>query len=260
MFKLGEKSFHSRLLLGTALYPSPQIMMDAIQASGTQIVTVSLRRQAPQQAGGQKFWDLIRSLKVEVLPNTAGCHSVQEAVTTAQMARDLFETNWVKLEVIGDEYNLQPDPFGLVEAARTLVQQGFEVFPYCTDDLVVCQRLLGVGCRILMPWGSPIGTGLGILNLYQARVLRERLENVPLILDAGVGKPSHAAQAMELGYDGVLLNTAVAQSQDPVAMARAFAMAIDAGRVAHQAGLIPARDLAKPSTPVTGTPFWHQKA
>src|SRR5690606_10602078 len=165
-----------------------------------------------------------------------GCHSVKEAVTLAQMSRELFETNWVKLEVIGDAYNLQPDIFGLVEAADILIKDGFKVFPYCTDDLVLCQRLLDVGCQLLMPWGAPIGTGRGLINPYALQTLRERLADVPLVIDAGIGLPSHAAQAMEMGFDAVLLNTAVAEARDPVRMAGAFRQAISAGRDAFLAG------------------------
>lgn len=257
MWQLGEHQLESRLLLGTAGYPSLTVLGNAIQASGCEIVTVSLRRQGAGDGAGAAFWQAVREQDCHILPNTAGCHSVKEAITTAHMARELFDTPWVKLEVIGDDYNLQPDPFLLVEAAETLVRDGFEVFPYCTDDLVLCQRLLGVGCRILMPWGAPIGSGRGLANEYALRTLRERLPDVPLIVDAGIGAPSHAVRAMELGYDGVLLNTAVAGAGDPVAMAGAFRDAVVAGRTAYQAGIIPARDAARASTPVVGTPFWH---
>jgi len=257
-WQLGGQQVDSRLLVGTALYPSPEIMEQAIKASGTEIITVSLRRQAPEKNAGQTLWDRIRKLNCHLLPNTAGCHSAQEAVTLAQMSRDLFETHWIKLEVIGDEYNLQPDPFGLLDATEQLLKLGFEVFPYCTDDLVLCQRLHNLGCRILMPWGSPIGTGRGLMNPYNLKTLRERLPDVSLIVDAGIGKPSHATQAMEMGFDGVLLNTAIAEASDPVIMAQAFAKAVQAGRWAYRAGAIEQRDLAKPSTPVLGTPFWHQ--
>jgi thiazole synthase len=171
------------------------------------------------------------------------------------MARELLGTHWIKLEVVGDEYTLQPDPFELVEAARTLVGLGFEVFPYCTDDLVTCQRLLDAGCRVLMPWGAPIGSGQGLVNPFALRTLRARLPGVPLIVDAGIGAPSHAAQAMELGYDAVLLNSAVAQAGDPVAMARAFRLAIEGARLGHEAGLIAPQSMAVASTPVTGRPF-----
>ena len=258
MWQLADKQINSRLLIGSALYPSPDVMQESIKASGAEVVTVSLRRQNAAADGGHDFWQLLQSLNIHILPNTAGCHSVKEAVTTAQMARELFDTHWVKLEVIGDEYNLQPDPFALLEATKELIGQGFEVFPYCTDDLVLCQKLVEAGCRILMPWGSPIGTGKGLLNPYALKTIRERLPDITLIVDAGIGKPSHAAQALELGYDAVLLNTAVAQAADPLKMAEAFKYALLAGSMAYEAGAIQERDLAKPSTPVIGTPFWHQ--
>jgi thiazole synthase len=252
------KTFSSRLLIGSALYPSPQIMRAAIRASGAEIVTVSLRRQAPEHGGGNTIWDYLRSLDCALLPNTAGCRSVKEAVTLAQMSRDIFATHWIKLEVIGDDYNLQPDPFGTLAAAEQLVKLGFAVFPYCTDDLVLCQRLREAGCEVLMPWGAPIGTGRGLLNPYALRTLRERLPDVPLIVDAGLGKPSHAAQALELGCDGVLLNTAVAQAAEPELMAQAFRAAVSAGRLSWRAGAMPERQTAQPSTPTVGMPFWHQ--
>ncbi len=257
MWQLADKSISCRLLLGSAQYPSPEILQQAISAAKTEVVTVSLRRQSPHGDGGQAFWDMLKQCSVDILPNTAGCRSVKEAVTTAQMAREVFETNWIKLEVIGDDYNLQPDPFQLVEATRELIQQGFEVFPYCTDDLVLCQRLVDAGCRIIMPWGAPIGSGKGLLNPYQLRVLRERLGPVTLIVDAGIGLPSHAAKAMEMGYDAVLINSAVALAGDPALMARAFTQAIEAGRMAYEAQPMPERDIARPSTPTIGTPFWH---
>lgn len=257
-WQIGGKTLNSRLLIGSALYPSPQIMQEAIQASGAGIVTISLRRQAAGDVAGQSFWQLIRELNLAILPNTAGCHSVKEAVTTAQMAREVFQTNWIKLEVIGDEYNLQPDPFELVKAAEVLVKDGFEVFPYTTDDLVLAKRLVEVGCRILMPWGSPIGSGKGIMNPYHLKAIRERFPDIQLIVDAGIGKPSDAVQAMELGYDGVLLNSAVALAQDPVKMGAAFKSAVCAGRLGYEAGMMSQRDFASPSTPVIGRPFWHQ--
>lgn len=258
MWTLAGQELNSRLLIGSALYPSPAIMLDAIRASGSEVVTVSLRRQNPGAEGGNDFWEYFKELNVHLLPNTAGCHSVKEAVTTANMARELFDTRWVKLEVIGDEYNLQPDPFALLEATKELITQGFEVFPYCTDDLVLCEKLVEAGCSILMPWGAPIGTGKGLMNPYALKTLRERMPEITLIVDAGIGAPSHAVQAMELGYDGVLLNTAVAQANDPITMAKAFNHALLAGRGGYEAGVIPEKDLAKPSTPTLGTPFWHQ--
>ena len=193
-----------------------------------------------------------------VLPNTAGCHGVQEVITTAQMAREVFATPWLKLELIGDDYTLQPDTLKLVEAAEWLIKDGFQVLPYCTEDLVLCQRLVDVGCQAVMPWAAPIGTGRGPVNPYAMQVLRERL-GVPMIVDAGLGRPSHACQVMEWGYDGVLLNTAVALAQDPVCMAGAFADAVQAGRSAFHAGAMDEQQAAQPSTPVLGTPFWHHE-
>ncbi len=259
MWKIAGVELQSRLLAGTARYPSPDVMQKAITASGAEIVTVSLRRHGSNPKEGNVFWDLLRSLPVRLLPNTAGCHSVKEAVTTAKMARELFDTNWIKLEVIGDDYNLQPDPFGTVEAARILSEDGFEVFPYMTDDLVLAERLLDAGCKLLMPWAAPIGSGKGIVNPYALKTLRQRFLGVPIIIDAGLGKPSHAAEAMEMGFDGVLLNTAIAMAEDPVHMGRAFALAVEAGRRGFESGLMPERDFAEPSTPVVGTPFWRGK-
>jgi thiazole synthase len=246
----------SRLLLGTAQYPSPQVMASAVQASRAGIVTVSVRREAARASTGQRFFELIKSLGVRVMPNTAGCRTPREAITTAQMARELFGTDWIKLEVIGNDDTLQPDLFGLVEAATALGKDGFKVFPYTTEDLVAAERLLAAGCEVLMPWGAPIGTGRGLANRYALRSLRKYFAGVPLIIDAGIGAPSHAAEAMELGFDGVLLNTAVASAADPVRMAGAFAAAVDAGRTAYESGLMETRDMAAPSTPVAGTPFF----
>jgi len=242
----------SRLLLGTAQYPSPAILGDAVRASGAEIVTVSLRREGARLREGQDFWSLIRALGVRVLPNTAGCHSAKEAITTAQMAREVFGGDWIKLEVIGEADTLQPDVFGLVEAARALSADGFQVFPYTTEDLVVAERLLEAGCKVLMPWGAPIGSGKGLNNPFGLRALRAHFPETPLIVDAGIGLPSHAAAAMELGYDAILLNTAVAKAGDPVGMARAFAKAVDAGREGFLAGAMESRDMASPSTPVLG--------
>lgn len=245
----------SRFFLGTAQYPSPAILAEAVRASGVEIVTVSLRREAGEGAAGQAFWSLVKELGVRVLPNTAGCHGVKEAVTTAQMAREVFGTNWIKLEVIGEDDTLQPDVVGLIEAARILSADGFEVFPYTTEDIVVGGRLLDAGCEVLMPWGAPIGSGRGLNNPYGLRTMRQHFPDIPLVVDAGIGLPSHAAHAMELGYDGILLNTAVAKAGDPALMAKAFAAAIEAGRQAYEAQPIEARDMAAPSTPVMGKAF-----
>lgn len=252
MPKFYGTEINSRLLLGTARYPSPAILEAAVRQSGTEVVTVSLRREAAGSKTGGAFIELIAALGVRVLPNTAGCHSVSEAVLTAKMARELLGTDWIKLEVIGHHDTLQPDVFGLVEAAEILCAEGFEVFPYTTDDLVVAERLLEAGCHVLMPWCAPIGSAMGPVNLMALKSLRSHFPDVPLIIDAGIGRPSHAAQVMELGYDAVLLNTAVAGANDPVLMAKAFAQAIDAGRNAYLAGPLEPRDMAVPSTPVIG--------
>ncbi|EPJ54965.1 MAG: ThiG protein [Osedax symbiont Rs2] len=256
---LYNTTFNSRFLLGTALYRSPSEMCEAIKASGSELITLSLRRQNPQQNDGEAFWQLIKDTGCKLLPNTAGCKSAKEAINLAEMSRELFATDWIKLEVIGDDYNLQPDPFELVIAATELIKRGFKVLPYCTDDLVLCLKLRDAGCQVLMPWGAPIGTGQGLLNKYHLQSLRERITDIPLIIDAGLGSPSQAAAALEMGYDAVLLNTAVAKADDPALMARAFSQAISAGRSAYLAGLMQRRQTAAPSTPVLGQPFWHQK-
>ena len=257
-WQVGDITLRSRFLLGTAGYPSPQVLHDAIVAAQTQIVTVGLKRTLAA-AGDNGFVAIIRqalgATGARLLPNTAGCRSAREAVQLAHMARELYDTPWIKLEVVGDEHTLQPDPFELLSAAAQLVRDGFTVFPYCTDDLVTCRRLLDAGCPLLMPWGAPIGSGQGLLNPFALRTLRERLPDATLIIDAGIGAPSHAAQALELGFDAVLLNSAVAQAREPVAMARAFRLAIEAGRTARRAGVMAPQDFAVASTPVGGEPL-----
>lgn len=252
MLKLYDTELSSRLLLGTARYPSPAVLSDAVKRSGAGIVTVSLRRETSGGKSGGAFFELIRELGVRILPNTAGCHSASEAVLTAKMAREVFGTNWIKLEVIGHHDSLQPDVFELVEAARILTDEGFEVFPYTTDDLIVAEKLLAAGCRVLMPWCAPIGSASGPRNPSALVAMRAAFPDIPLIVDAGLGRPSHAAVVMELGYDAVLLNTAVAMAGDPPAMAEAFAKATEAGRLAYLAGMLEPRDMAVPSTPVIG--------
>ena len=256
-FRVYGVELGSRLLLGTAQYPSPQVLADAVKASGSSVVTVSLRREAARERSGERFFELIKALGARVLPNTAGCRTPREAIATAQMARELFDTAWIKLEVIANDDTLQPDLFGLVEAAGVLARAGFQVFPYTTEDLGAAERLLAAGCEVLMPWGAPIGTGRGLANPYALRTMRNNFRDVPLIVDAGVGAPSHAAQAMEMGFDAVLLNTAVAKAADPVRMAAAFRAGIEGGRAAFEAGLMEMRDMAQPSTPVAGTPFFN---
>jgi thiazole synthase len=258
-WQIGSTRLQSRFLLGTAGYPSPQTLHDAIVASGSQVLTLGLKRTLAVTGGDNGFVQTIRDAAAaqgaHLLPNTAGCRSAKEAITLAHMARELLGTAWIKLEVVGDEQTLQPDPFELVEAARQLVQDGFTVLPYCTDDLVSAQRLVNAGCRILMPWAAPIGSGLGLLNPWALRTLRARLPGITLIVDAGLGAPSHATAAMELGMDAVLLNSAVSQSLDPVRMAHAFRQAVDAGRSGFLAGLMPTSDVAIATTPVGGQPF-----
>lgn len=245
----------SRLMIGTARFASPAVLQQAIRASAAEVVTVSLRRESGGDRAGQAFWSIIRELGVRVLPNTAGCRSVKEAVTTAHMAREVFSTKWIKLEVIGEDDTLQPDVFALVEAARVLTADGFEVFPYTTEDLVVAGKLIDAGCQVLMPWGSPIGSGRGLNNVFGLKALRAHFPGVPLVIDAGIGLPSHAAQAMELGFDAVLINTAIARARDPIGMAEAFSAAVEAGLTAHLAGPMQPRDMAEPSTPVIGKAF-----
>jgi len=252
------QTFQSRLMLGTSRYPSPRVLENAVRKAQPAMLTASLRRQNVTSTDApNRFWEMLRELDVPVLPNTAGCHTIQEAITTSHMAREVFATPWIKLEIIGDDYTLQPDTLNLVDAASRLIKDGFKVLPYCTEDLVLCQRLVDVGCQAIMPWAAPIGTGKGPINPYALRTLRERL-SVPMIVDAGLGLPSHACQVMEWGFDGVLLNTAVALALDPVTMAGAFASATQAGRDAYLAGTMTEQHAAQPSTPVLGTPFWHQ--
>ncbi len=248
----------SRLLIGSALYPSPDVMSKAILASGSDVVTLSLKRQNPSAQAGAEFWQQIQRLGLTLLPNTAGCKNAEEAYTLAQMSREIFQTDWIKLEVIGDDYNLQPDAIELLKSAEQLVNAGFKVLPYCTDDLVLCQRLYDVGCEVIMPWASPIGTGKGLMNPYNLETIRLRLPEATLIIDAGIGKPSDACLAMEMGFDGVLLNSAVALADNPIVMAKAFAQAVNAGAEAYMAGIMPERQTAQPSTPTLDTPFWHQ--
>ncbi len=254
---VGGKTLSSRFFLGTSHYPSPQVMSDAVRASGCEVLTVGLRRLQPESGGGNSFWQRIQALGCHILPNTAGCHSAEEAITLAQMAREIFGTTWIKLEVIGDDYTLQPDTHATLHAATVLAKEGFAVFAYTTDDLVIAQRLRDAGCAAVMPWAAPIGTGRGPLNPYALEIMRRRLPDAVLVVDAGIGRPSHAAAVMELGFDAVLLNTAVAQAGDPVRMARAFADGVAAGRAAYESTPMPERAAAQASTPTVGVPFWH---
>lgn len=254
--RIGDVSLTSRFFLGTAGHPSPQVLRESIDASGSEVLTVGLKRtlQGDNGALAHALADA-RARGARLLPNTAGCRSAREAVALAHMARELYDTPWIKLEVVGDDYTLQPDPIELLSAASELVREGFVVFPYCTEDLVMGRRLLDAGCPLLMPWGAPIGSGQGLLHLPGLRTMRERLPDTVLVVDAGIGAPSQAAQAMELGFDAVLLNSAVAQARDPVAMAGAFRHAVEAGRQAWRAGLMAPQSMAVASTPVSGHAF-----
>ena len=258
MWHIAGKQLSSRFFLGTAQYPSLSILQAAIHAAETEVVTISLKRELSHGTSKNLFWETIKSLGCHLLPNTAGCHTAAEAITLAKMAREIFQTDWIKLEVIGDDYNLQPNPFELIEAASHLIADGFQVFPYCTDDLVVCKKLIEGGCRILMPWAAPIGSARGLTDSYHLKNLRQRFPDVQMIIDAGIGKPSHAAHALELGFDGVLLNSAVALANDPTKMACAFKEAIRAGRLGYEAGLLIERDAALSTTLLIDTPFWQQ--
>lgn len=248
---IAGRAFRSRLLLGTGGFQSLEAMGDAIRVSGSELVTVALRRVDPAARGS--IMDVIVGAGVEVLPNTAGCYTARDAVTTAQLAREAFETNWVKLEVIGDDRTLLPDAIELVAAAEILVDDGFVVLPYTTDDPVLARRLEDVGCAAVMPLGSPIGSGMGINNPYNLAIIRERTE-LPVILDAGVGTASDAALAMELGCDAVLCASAVSRAHDPNAMSRAIRGAVESGRLARLAGRIPRMLHAEASTPDAGLP------
>ena len=239
----------SRLLLGTGGFRSLETLAAAIEASGAELVTVALRRIDPAARGS--IVDVLDGAGVRLLPNTAGCFTARDAVLTAKLAREAFETDWVKLEVIGDERTLLPDAPALLEAAEELVDDGFTVLPYTNDDPILARRLEDVGCAAVMPLGSPIGSGMGLLNTYNLRLIRERAD-VPVILDAGVGTASDAALAMELGYDGVLCASAISRAEDPLGMARAIRLGTEAGRLAYRSGRIPRRLYAQASTPEEG--------
>jgi thiazole synthase len=249
---IGDETFSSRLIVGTSRYPNPQVMLDALDATGTELVTVAIRRVNVEDPAPESHLDLLRQGGYRVLPNTAGCYTAREAVLVARLAREALDTDLIKLEVIGDDETLMPDVEQLLEAAKTLVDDGFTVLAYANDDPITCRKLADLGCAAVMPLGSPIGSGMGIVNPYNLRIIREIIDDTPLIVDAGIGTASDAVTAMELGYDGVLLNTAIAEAQHPVEMAHAMRLAVEAGRHAHRAGRIPRRLYAQASSPTTG--------
>jgi thiazole synthase len=255
---IAGRTLRSRLLLGTGGFPSLELMSEAIVASGSELVTVALRRLGPTLPGGDigrrgSLVDVLADAGVQLLPNTAGCHTARDAVLTARLAREAFDTDWIKLEVIGDEDTLLPDAPELLRAAEELIDDGFVVLPYTTDDPVLARRLADIGCAAVMPLGSPIGSGMGIRNPYNIALIRDAVD-VPVVLDAGVGTASDAALAMELGCDAVMAASAISRAEDPVRMARAMRAAVEAGHLARGAGRIPRRLYATASTPNEGLP------
>ncbi len=249
--KLAGKHYSSRLILGTSGYPNLDIMEQSLLASKTEMVTVALRRVNVAEKSSGRFMEMLHKNNFQILPNTAGCHTAAEAILTAHMARELLNTSWIKLEVIGDEYSLYPDSEELLKAAAILIKEGFVVFPYCNDDPVVCRKLADMGCAAVMPLASPIGSGQGIRNPNNLELIRKTV-SIPIIVDAGIGAPSDVCFALELGADAVLLNTAIAKAKNPVEMALAMREAAMAGFTAYRSGLIPEKKFATPSTPDVG--------
>lgn len=250
---IAGREFHSRLILGSGKYESFELMKESLEVSGTEMVTVAVRRVNLTDRSKESLLDYINPKKYHILPNTAGCYSSEEAIRTAMLAREALDNNWIKLEVLGDERTLFPDNQGLLDATRVLVREGFIVLPYLNDDLIVARRLVDAGASAVMPLAAPIGSGLGIQNFTTLRILREQIREVPLIVDAGVGTASDATLAMELGVDGILMNSGIAGARDAVAMAQAMNYAVKAGRLAYQAGRIQKKLYASASSPVAGT-------
>ena len=250
-YKLGAHAFASRLIIGSGKYASLAQNLECAKASGAELVTVALRRVKPDAPPGENLYDALAQAGLRVLPNTAGCYTAEDAVTTARLGRELLDTDLVKLEVIGDERTLFPDVPATLEAARVLVRDGFTVLPYVNDDPVACQRLAELGCAAVMPLAAPIGSGLGIRNPANLRIILETVD-VPVIVDAGVGTASDAAIALEMGVSAVLMNTGIAGAKDPVKMAAAMRLAVEAGRLAYEAGRMPRRLYASASSPLDG--------
>jgi len=250
---IANRTFRSRLFVGTGKYRSKQLMSRCHTAAETEMVTLAVRRVNLTDRSKESELDFIDRSRIHILPNTAACYTADEAIRTARLAQEVGLSNWIKLEVIGDQKTLFPDNEGLLEATRVLVKEGFVVLPYTTDDLVNARKLIDAGAAAVMPLAAPIGSGLGIQNLTNLKILRQEITEVPLIVDAGVGTASDAAVAMELGYDGILLNTAIAEAEDSELMARAMRLAVEAGRAAFLAGRMPKREYAVASSPLVGT-------
>ncbi|GMQ82828.1 MAG: thiazole synthase [Rhodothermia bacterium] len=251
-WSVGTIELRSRLLLGTSGYPNPSVMLESLAASGTQLVTVAIRRIDIHDRSDESLLELLSRLPIDVLPNTAGCYTAKEAVLVAELAREVLETDLVKLEVIGDDKTLMPDVEQLLQAAKTLIDSGFVVLAYTNDDPITCRKLADLGCAAVMPLAAPIGSGMGLVNPYNLQLIREMNTDTPLVVDAGIGTASDAALAMELGYDAVLINTAVTKAKHPVQMAAAMRNAVRAGRLAHLAGRIPRRFYAQASSSMEG--------
>ena len=249
--KIGDKLYRSRLIMGTSGYPNFDVMLRALEVAGVEMVTVAIRRVKLNDTSGENLFNMLHQRGYTILPNTAGCYTAKDAVLTAQLAREALETERIKLEVIGDDQTLFPDVEQLLSAAATLIKDGFTVLPYCNDDPITCKKLEDLGCVAVMPLGAPIGSGMGIRNPYNIQIIRD-IVRVPVIVDAGVGTASDVAVAMELGCDGVLLNTAVAKARQPVLMAEAMRKAVEAGRLAYLAGRIPRKLYATASSPWEG--------
>lgn len=249
---LGDRKLKSRLLLGTSGFPNPLTMMEAFAASATEMVTVAIRRVNLNESGEESLLGMLRAAPVQILPNTAGCYTAKEAVLVAELAREALETDLIKLEVIGDDETLLPDTEQLMKAARQLIDSGFTVLAYSNDDPITCKKLAAMGCAAVMPLASPIGSGMGLVNPYNLELIRDQISECALVVDAGIGTASDATRAMELGYDGVLVNTAISGAKNPMKMAAAMRNAVQAGRFAFTAGRIPRKFYARASSSMTG--------